>query len=126
MPAAGTRCRSRSPAACRRKAIEGAPHRRQLPLDHLFARAERQGHGGVVGVDPDAIELTAEQNVLTVRAERHFEPEEGDELLIGEPPQGTFTRQLPLVESLDTESVEADGGAGEKAPCARTPDSLIA
>jgi HSP20 family protein len=60
------------------------------------------------GVDPDAIDLTVEQNVLTIRAERGYEPEEGDELLISERPQGTFTRQLLLGESLDTDSLEAD------------------
>jgi HSP20 family protein len=60
------------------------------------------------GVDPDAIDLTVEQNVLTIRAERRYEPEEGDELLISERPQGTFTRQLLLGESLDTDSLEAD------------------
>ena len=60
------------------------------------------------GVDPDAIDLTVEQNVLTIRAERRFEPQEGDELLIGERPQGTFTRQLMLGESLDTDRLEAD------------------
>src|SRR5690348_12074272 len=35
-------------------------------------------------------------------------PEEGDELVITERPQGTFTRQLLLGESLDTDRLEAD------------------
>ena len=48
-------------------------------------------HLDLPGIDPDAIELTVEQNVLTIRAERHFEPEEGDELIVSERPQGTFT-----------------------------------
>jgi hypothetical protein len=64
------------------------------------------------GVDPDAIELTVEQNVLTIRAERRFELEEGDELVISERPQGTFTRQLLLGESLDTDRLEADYDQG--------------
>ena len=64
------------------------------------------------GVDPDAIELTVEQNVLTIRAERRFEPEEGDEPVISERPQGTFTRQLLLGESLDTDGLEADYDQG--------------
>jgi HSP20 family protein len=65
-------------------------------------------HLDLPGVDPDAIELTVEQNALTIKAERRFEPEEGDELLITERPQGTFTRQLLLGESLDTDRLEAD------------------
>jgi HSP20 family protein len=50
--------------------------------------------------------------VLTIRAERRFEPEEGDELVISERPQGTFTRQLLLGESLDTDRLEADYDQG--------------
>ena len=60
----------------------------------------------------DAIELTVEQNVLTIKAERRFEPEEGDELVISERPQGTFTRQLLVGESLDTDRLEADYDQG--------------
>jgi HSP20 family protein len=53
-----------------------------------------------------------EQNVLTIRAERRFEFEEGDEPVISERPQGTFTRQLMLGDSLDTDSLEADYDQG--------------
>jgi HSP20 family protein len=69
-------------------------------------------HLDLPGVDPDAVELTVEQNVLTIKAERRFEPKEGDELVIAERPQGTFTRQLMLGESLDTDSLEADYDQG--------------
>ena len=69
-------------------------------------------HLDLPGVDPDAIELTVEQNVLTIKAERRFEPEEGDELVIAERPQGAFTRQLLLGESLDTDRLEADYDQG--------------
>jgi len=61
----------------------------------------------VPGVDPASIDLTVEKNVLTVRAERRWEPAEGQEILVSERPQGTFTRQLFLGESLDTEQIEA-------------------
>jgi HSP20 family protein len=60
------------------------------------------------GIDPEAIELTQEQNVLTIRAERRFEPQEDDELLISERPQGVFSRQLLLSESLDNDKLEAE------------------
>ena len=53
-----------------------------------------------------------EQNALTIKAERRFEPEEGDELVITERPHGTFTRQLLLGESLDTDRLEADYDQG--------------
>jgi len=56
----------------------------------------------------DSIDLTAENNVLTVTAERRFEPEQGDQVLIRERPQGEFTRQLLLGENLDVDNVEAN------------------
>jgi HSP20 family protein len=59
------------------------------------------------GVDPSSIDLTVEKNVLTVRAERHWEPQEGQEVIVQERPQGVFTRQLFLGEGLDVEHVQA-------------------
>jgi HSP20 family protein len=59
------------------------------------------------GVDPDAIDLTVERDVLTVSATRRFEPSEGDEVIANERPQGTFTRRVMLGESLDTSRLEA-------------------
>ena len=90
--------------------LRGAP--RSVPIDVYRRKDQFLIHVDLPGVDPDAIELTVEQNVLTVRAERRFEPEEGDELVIRERPQGTFMRQLLLGESLDTDSLEADYDQG--------------
>jgi HSP20 family protein len=59
------------------------------------------------GVDPDSIDLTVERNQLTVRAERRWNYG-GRELVARERPQGTFTRQLFLGESLDAEHIDAD------------------
>jgi HSP20 family protein len=52
--------------------------------------------------------LTVERNVLTVHAERHRPTDDDVELLIGERPHGTFSRQLFLAETLDTERIAAD------------------
>jgi HSP20 family protein len=60
------------------------------------------------GVEPAAIELTVEQNVLTVRAERRFEPQEGDEVVVAERPYGTYTRQIFLGDTLDSENMQAN------------------
>jgi HSP20 family protein len=83
-----------------------------MPMD-----AYRKGHDFYVhfdlpGVDPDKIDLTIEQNVLTVRAERPPLSGNGAELLVTERPAGTFSRQLFLGETLDGENVEADYNAG--------------
>jgi HSP20 family protein len=59
------------------------------------------------GVRPDSIELTVERNVLTVKAERSWWPEEGAEVLARERTQGTFSRQVLLGEALDSEHVAA-------------------
>jgi HSP20 family protein len=64
-------------------------------------------HFDLPGVDARSIELTAEQNTLTVRAERRWTPDPEDQLLAQERPQGSFTRQLMLGEHLDTEHIEA-------------------
>jgi HSP20 family protein len=78
-----------------------------MPMD-----AYREGDRLVVlfdipGVDPNAIDLTVEKNVLTVKAERGWQPAEGQEVIVAERPQGTFNRQLFLGESLDSENMQA-------------------
>ncbi|GAP45750.1 heat shock protein [Streptomyces azureus] len=64
------------------------------------------------GVNPDSIDLDAERNVLTVKAER--KPTYGDDTdtVITERPAGTFSRQLFLGDTLDTERIEAPYDAG--------------
>jgi HSP20 family protein len=85
---------------------------RSVPMDAYRRGDQFFIHLDLPGVDPEAINLTVEQNVLTIRAERRYEPEEGDELLVSERPQGTFTRQLLLGESLDTDGLDADYDQG--------------
>src|SRR5881227_1891242 len=85
---------------------------RSFPMDAYRRGSEFHVELDLPGIEPDSIELTVEQNVLTIKAERRFEPEEGDELVITERPQGTFTRQLLLGESLDTDRLEADYDQG--------------
>jgi HSP20 family protein len=60
------------------------------------------------GLDADSINLTVERNVLTVHAERHRPTDDDVELLIGERPHGTFSRQLFLADTLDTDRIAAD------------------
>lgn len=61
------------------------------------------------GIDADSIELTVEDNVLTVQAERQAPPvKDGVEKLVSERLYGTFTRQVFLGDNLDTEHIEAD------------------
>jgi HSP20 family protein len=81
---------------------------RSFPMD-AYRRDDRFFvHLDLPGVEADSIELTAENNVLTVSAQRRFELEDGDQVLIRERPHGEFTRQLLLGENLDTDNIEAN------------------
>jgi HSP20 family protein len=78
-----------------------------MPLD-----AFRHGETYVVnvdlpGFDPASIDITADKDVLTIRADRHWEPMEGDEVVAAERTQGEFLRQLFLGDGLDTENIHA-------------------
>lgn len=64
-------------------------------------------HFDLPGVDPASIDLTVEKNVLTVAAERRWQPTDGDEVVVAERPQGSFSRQLFLGEGLDPDRIEA-------------------
>jgi len=83
-----------------------------MPID-----AYRKGDSFLVqfdlpGVAPDSIELTVERNVLTVHAERSRSEAEDVEMVIAERPQGTFSRQLFLGDTLDGDNIKADYAAG--------------
>ena len=80
---------------------------RSFPMDAYRRGDEFVVHFDLPGVDPSSIDLTVDNNVLTVRAERRFEQEQGDEILVTERPQGGFTRQLMLGEQLDSERISA-------------------
>ena len=69
--------------------------------DHFVLRFD------LPGVDPSTIELTVEKNVLTVSARRQWDPGADVQVVASERPQGTFSRQMFLGESLDPERVEA-------------------
>lgn len=65
------------------------------------------------GIEGDSIELTVEDNVLLVKAERPAPPvNEEIERLVAERVYGTFTRQVVLGDNLDTEHIDAEYTAG--------------
>ena len=89
--------------------IVGTPSRpAAMPID-----AFRDGDDFVVlfdlpGVATDSIDLTVEQNVLTVHAVRSRAGDGDVEMVVAERPQGTFSRQLFLGQTLDTDHIEAE------------------
>src|SRR4029453_17559310 len=64
------------------------------------------------GVDPDSGDITTERNILTITAERRAEYQQGQNVLVAERPQGTFTRQLQLGDTVDAENIQASYGDG--------------
>jgi len=85
-----------------------------MPIDAYRKDDTFYVHFDLPGVRPDDIDLTVERNVLTVHAERRGPTADGEgvELLAAERPQGTFTRQLFLGDTLDSEKMQADYDAG--------------
>ncbi|MFF8772488.1 Hsp20/alpha crystallin family protein [Kitasatospora sp. NPDC015120] len=84
-----------------------------MPLD-----AYRTGDEYVIcfdlpGVDPEAIDIDVERNMLTVKAERRPRHEgEGVKWELSERPLGVFSRQVVLSDTLDPEGISADYDAG--------------
>ncbi|HET8599449.1 MAG TPA: HSP20 family small heat-shock protein [Segeticoccus sp.] len=86
-------------------------HPAAMPMD-----AWREGDTFVVefdlpGMDPAAIDLDVERNVVTVKAERPARQDTGD-MIAAERARGTFSRQLVLGDNLDTDRIEAGYDAG--------------
>jgi HSP20 family protein len=79
-----------------------------LPMDAYRRGDQYVVHFDLPGVDPSSIDLTVEKNVLTVRAERQWSQERGDQVTIHERPQGTFSRQLWLGDQLDWDRIAAN------------------
>ncbi len=88
-----------------------------MPMD-----AYREGDSFVIridmpGVNPDSVDLTVEENVLTIKAERPAPRMTDDmtndmEVLISERPYGTFSRQVLLGSNLDTDRIRAEYEGG--------------
>lgn len=63
-------------------------------------------------VDPADVDLTVENNTLTVAAVRRSVDDENVNWLLRERPTGTHSRQVRLSENLDTGRVEASYDSG--------------
>jgi HSP20 family protein len=84
-----------------------------MPMDAYRSGQEYVVAFDLPGVDPDAIDLNVERNVLTVKAERRPNPVGQDvEMQVAERPLGVFSRQLFLGDTLDSEHIAASYEAG--------------
>ncbi|MFD6496709.1 Hsp20/alpha crystallin family protein [Streptomyces sp. NPDC059944] len=84
-----------------------------MPMD-----AYRDGDQYVIafdlpGIDPDALDIDVERNMLTVKAERRPLPRsQSAQTELSERPLGVFSRQIVLADTLDTKHISADYEAG--------------
>src|SRR3954464_7950844 len=78
-----------------------------MPMDAYRVGDNFVAHFDLPGVDPGSIDLSVEGNPLTVSAERSVPQLENAEWTIAERPFGSYTRQLVLGRSLDTDRLEA-------------------
>jgi len=83
---------------------------RTAPMDVYRLGDHYVIHLDLPGVDPGSVDLSVEDNALTVRAHRTTRPQgegEGMQVVVAERPSGEFVRQLFLGEGLDTTRIEA-------------------
>jgi HSP20 family protein len=90
----------------------GTPRPAVMPMDAYRHDGEFVVHFDLPGIDPNSIDLTVEKNMLTVSAQRSWQPAEGDQVLASERPQGSFSRQLFLGEGVNTEQISASYDSG--------------
>jgi HSP20 family protein len=83
-----------------------------MPMDAYRQDDHFVIHFDLPGVDARSIDLTVEKNVLTVSAERRWQPGDGAEVVATERPQGNFSRQLFLGDGLDAERIDAEYDTG--------------
>ncbi|GAA2974140.1 MULTISPECIES: Hsp20/alpha crystallin family protein [unclassified Kitasatospora] len=84
-----------------------------MPLDACRVGDEYVICFDLPGVDPQAIDIDVERNMLTVKAERRPR-HEGDNVKweLSERPLGVFSRQVMLSDTLDPAGISADYDAG--------------
>ncbi len=78
-----------------------------MPMDAYRVGDQFVAHFDLPGVDPGSIDLSIEGTTLTISAERSVPQLEGAEWAVAERPFGSYTRQLVLGRSLDTDKLEA-------------------
>lgn len=83
-----------------------------MPMDAYRHADQLIVHFDLPGIDAESVEITAEKNVLTVRATRPRPQVEDSQWLVSERPHGTFSCQLSLGDGLDLDKIEASYDQG--------------
>lgn len=79
-----------------------------IPMDIVRRGESLVVHVDLPGVASDKIDLTVENHVLTISAERRASYDENDQILAQERFDGVMTRRLRVPEWVDADAVTAD------------------
>jgi HSP20 family protein len=79
-----------------------------LPMDVIRRGEELDVRVDLPGVAGDKIDVTVENQVLTISAERRADYAEGDHILVQERFDGVISRRLRMPDWVDADTVTAD------------------
>jgi HSP20 family protein len=79
-----------------------------MPMDCLRTGDQFVVRFDLPGIDADSLEVSAENQTLTVRAERTRRDPEGADYVVSERPSGTYSRQLVLGDGLAVDDITAE------------------
>lgn len=94
------------------EALWNGAHPTVMPLTAYRENDAFVVHLDLPGIDPGSIDVTVEQDVLSVHAERQAPASAATEALIDERRYGAFDRQLILGDMLDLDQLSASYDAG--------------
>ena len=80
---------------------------RFMPMDLYRSGDHYVLHADLPGIDPGSVDVSVENNVLTIAAERSERTEEGVQWIASERFAGRYLRQLSLGDGIDSEKIAA-------------------
>jgi len=80
---------------------------RYMPMDLYRSGDHFVVHADLPGADPGSVDLSVDNGLLTIRAERSGRTEESVEWLASERFTGSYMRQLSLGDGIDAERIAA-------------------
>ena len=89
-----------------RRHCQNTPHARALPVDVAEEEGHYLIHASVPGIPAEDIEITVQDGVLTIKAERE-QAAEGSQYRLQERHQGAWIRRFALAPEIDAEGVAA-------------------
>ena len=78
-----------------------------MPMDAYRDGDRFVVHFDLPGIERGSLDVTVDQNVLTVTAQRNWQPREAQQVIAAERPNGSLQRRVYLSDGLDTGNVGA-------------------